>query len=110
MAEFDDGAAVPYDAPFTFSQRGEHTLTYWSADVAGNVESHDLGHTVTVRIDGTPPTIIGSRTRLRRRLMLISRKRSRAASGKTSAPIGMRRTISSATCWHAHAPGSDAGN
>jgi hypothetical protein len=60
--QVDGGEAVPYNAPFTFSQRGEHTLTYWSSDVAGNVERHDMGRTVTVRIDGTPPTIVGART------------------------------------------------
>ena len=58
----DGGSAVRYAVPFTFTQRGVHTLTYWSVDAVGNVESSDIGHTITVRIDGTPPTITGSRT------------------------------------------------
>ena len=38
----------------TFTADGVHTLTYWSVDNAGNVEST---HVVTVRIDKTAPTI-----------------------------------------------------
>jgi outer membrane protein assembly factor BamB len=48
----DGGATQTYSAPFQLSSDGEHTLEYWSADVAGNAETH---HTRMVRIDTTSP-------------------------------------------------------
>jgi hypothetical protein len=59
----DDGDAQVYDAAFSFDQKGTHTITFWSVDVAGNVENRDApGHAITLKIDGVPPTITGHRT------------------------------------------------
>ena len=48
----DGGATQTYSAPFQLSSDGEHTLEYWSVDVAGNTETH---HNRMVRIDTTAP-------------------------------------------------------
>jgi hypothetical protein len=58
-----DGAdPKPYTAPVLVSGTGDHTLVWWSVDVAGNVEPHDVGHSLTVRIDDRRPRITGSTT------------------------------------------------
>lgn len=51
----DGGDAQQYDGPFDFATKGVHTLTFWSADVAGNVEGA-TANTVTLKIDGQAPT------------------------------------------------------
>jgi hypothetical protein len=48
----DGGTAQPYDGPFLVAGEGQHTVTYWSADYAGNTEEAGIG---TVTIDTTPP-------------------------------------------------------
>ena len=51
-----DGVSQPlylYATPFTYSTPGTHTISYWSTDNAGNVETPG---TLTVRIDTTAPT------------------------------------------------------
>jgi hypothetical protein len=59
----DSGSAQEYSGPFTDSLKGSHTITFWSVDNAGNVEDNTApGHSITVKIDGIPPTIIGSRS------------------------------------------------
>ena len=56
-----DGAdPQPYGDPVTVSGTGEHTLEFWSVDVAGNLEPHDTGHRLTVKIDDRRPEITGS--------------------------------------------------
>ena len=58
----DGGAAQEYAGPFNHSLKGVHTITFWSVDKAGNVEDKDApGHSLTLKIDGVPPTITGSR-------------------------------------------------
>ncbi len=59
----DGGLAQVYTAAFDHSQKGTHTITFWSVDKAGNVENKDApGHSVTLKIDDVKPTITGSRT------------------------------------------------
>ena len=59
----DDGVAQTYDGPFHHSLKGSHTITYWSVDRAGNLEDQTAdGHSITLKIDGVPPTITPSRS------------------------------------------------
>jgi hypothetical protein len=59
----DDGEVQTYSGPFELAAKGVHTIEYWSVDVAGNVEDRtEPGHSVTIKIDGVPPRIAGSRT------------------------------------------------
>jgi uncharacterized protein YjbJ (UPF0337 family) len=59
----DGGAAQPYDGPFRHGLKGSHTITYWSVDRAGNLEDRTAdGHSITLKIDGVPPTITPSRS------------------------------------------------
>jgi hypothetical protein len=59
----DGGAAQLYGGPFQHTPKGSHTITYWSVDNAGNVEDKTApGHEITLKIDGVPPTIDGSRS------------------------------------------------
>lgn len=54
----DGGAQQTYNGSgVDITTEGDHTLTYWSEDNAGNVEAH---HTVDVKIDLTAPTITHS--------------------------------------------------
>jgi hypothetical protein len=59
----DGGAAQTYDGPFRHSLKGRHTITYWSVDRAGNPEDQTAdGHSITLQIDGVPPTITPTRS------------------------------------------------
>jgi hypothetical protein len=59
----DGGATQIYDGPLSHSLKGRHTITYWSVDRAGNLEDHTAdGHSITLQIDGVPPTIVPSRS------------------------------------------------
>lgn len=48
----DGGTTQTYTAPFTISGNGNHTVNYWSEDLAANVEP---ATTYAINIDGTPP-------------------------------------------------------
>ena len=54
-----DGGAQQMGASVAFSAEGDHTLQYWSVDNAGNSET---AHTIHVKIDKTPPTLIPGQT------------------------------------------------
>ena len=58
--ELDAGATMLYAAPFTVTAEGAHSLTYWSEDIAQNVEPDNI---VSVNIDGTPPVIAATPNR-----------------------------------------------
>ena len=59
----DGGLAQTYTGEFNHSQKGTHTIKFWSVDKAGNVEDKDAaGHSITLKIDDVKPTISGSRT------------------------------------------------
>lgn len=55
--KLDAAATATYTVPVSISGDGTHTLQFFSADLAGNVESTD---TVTVRIDTTAPSVPAS--------------------------------------------------
>ncbi|MCA1721007.1 MAG: PxKF domain-containing protein [Actinobacteria bacterium] len=59
----DGGAPQTYSGPFSHGEKGSHTITFWSADKAGNLEDKAAGgNSLTLKIDGVPPRINGSRT------------------------------------------------
>ena len=49
----DGGAAQTYHGTFSFATEGEHSISFWSSDEAGNVET--AGAPLTLRIDKTAP-------------------------------------------------------
>jgi Chitobiase/beta-hexosaminidase C-terminal domain len=49
----DAGATQTYAGPVTISTQGDHTVTYWSMDAAGNVEATNTAH---VKLDNVKPT------------------------------------------------------
>ncbi|MBM7800514.1 hypothetical protein JOE57_003435 [Microlunatus panaciterrae] len=55
----DGGAAEVYSATVSITEDGTHTFTYWSTDVAGNIEN-TTGNSVTLKLDKTPPTLTGA--------------------------------------------------
>ena len=50
----DGGAAQLYAGAFSFSQKGTHTIAFWSTDVAGNSEDTTV-NSITLKIDDAPP-------------------------------------------------------
>ena len=48
-----DGVQHDYDGPFTVDGDGSHAITYWSTDIAGNIEA---AHHGWVNIDGDAPS------------------------------------------------------
>ncbi len=48
----DGGAKARYTGPVTIARSGDHTLSYWSVDQAGNVEPT---RTLEVKVDVSPP-------------------------------------------------------
>jgi hypothetical protein len=51
----DGGARQEYTETFSFGLKGEHTISYWSVDNAGNAEDESV-NSITLKIDGNPPT------------------------------------------------------
>jgi hypothetical protein len=49
----DGGAAQSYTGPVTIGTQGDHTITFWSTDAAGNVE---VVRTARLKLDGVAPT------------------------------------------------------
>jgi hypothetical protein len=59
----DGGEAHRYGEPFTAElSTGAHTITYWSVDLAGNVEAHESTNILPVNVDTDAPTISGIAT------------------------------------------------
>lgn len=59
----DGKAPQPYAGAFDFVEGGEHTLTFWSVDRAGNVEDRNSPEQqIVLKIDDVEPSIVGSRT------------------------------------------------
>ncbi len=57
------GAQQTYTGAFNLSQSGTYAITFWSVDNAGNVEDKTAArNSVTLQIDNTEPTIIGTAT------------------------------------------------
>lgn len=57
----DAGPVRTYGEPFTEDlSTGTHTITYWSEDLAGNVEDQGATNTVAVNVDTDAPSIRGS--------------------------------------------------
>jgi len=52
--KIDNGPWTKYTTPFVISVNGQHTVSYYSDDIAGNVETEK---SVSIKIDKTAPTI-----------------------------------------------------
>ena len=44
MYKIDSGVWTTYSAPFVVSGNGEHTVAYYSVDIAGNIETEKIRH------------------------------------------------------------------
>jgi len=53
----DGGAPQPYTGAVDITTQGDHTVTYWSTDNAGNVEAVK---TARIKLDNTAPTLVVS--------------------------------------------------
>ncbi|MGY2703369.1 OmpL47-type beta-barrel domain-containing protein [Nocardioides sp. HB32] len=61
--QVDGGPVLTYGDPFIQNlSTGEHTITYWSADLAGNTEARATTNTIAVNVDTDAPTITGKAT------------------------------------------------
>ncbi len=50
----DGGQPQAYTGAFPFAMKGAHTISYWSADTAGNTE--DATNSIELKIDGNAPS------------------------------------------------------
>jgi hypothetical protein len=58
----DGGTTAAYGSAFQVG-KGIHTVTFWSADAAGNVEDKTgAGHSLTFKVDNIAPSITGAAT------------------------------------------------
>jgi hypothetical protein len=89
--EIDGGATKTYGEPFdTDLSDGTHTITYWSVDLADNVEAQ-AG--ITINVDTVPPTITGAIT-----------SGTKTASGWYNGPVTVTFTCSDALAGIATCP------
>jgi len=84
----DGRPLVEYQAPFTISEDGIHTLQFSSVDKSGNTESPD--QLQTVKIDTTPPEAFIQFDPVSHDLLLFARD---AVSGVTPGPIAPARVV-----------------
>ncbi|HET7771776.1 MAG TPA: hypothetical protein VFN74_23585, partial [Chloroflexota bacterium] len=57
----DGGAPQTYTGPFAHTLGGSHVISFWSVDLAGNVEDAAApGHAITILVDKTPPSLAPS--------------------------------------------------
>ena len=49
-----NGSWISYEESFSISSEGNHTLSFYATDVAGN---HEVQQTINVKIDGTDPLV-----------------------------------------------------
>ncbi len=54
LYKIDNGSWMTYEDSFSISSEGNHTLTFYATDAAGNHESH---RTINIKIDGTDPLV-----------------------------------------------------
>lgn len=78
-----DGAVATYDGPFSLSDDGIYTVSYWSVDNAGNIEE---AKAVEIKIDQTPPVITPE-----------SRKPEANSAGWNNEPVTVTWTCTDAT-------------
>jgi hypothetical protein len=90
----DGGAAQTYTGAVTVSTQGDHVVTYWSVDVAGNVEAVRTAH---LKLDNVAPTVALSLTSAGNALLsgtTVYYKRDASAAGRT---FQLRASVSDAT-------------
>jgi hypothetical protein len=90
----DAGPPQTYSGPVTVASQGDHVVTYWSVDVAGNTES---SHTTHVKLDNLAPTVAVSLTAAGNALLsgtTVYYKRDASAGGRT---LRLRATVGDAS-------------
>ncbi len=90
----DGGQAQTYGAPVAIASQGDHTVTYWSQDNAGNVEAVKSTH---VKLDNVAPTVSVSLTAAGNAALTgttVFYKRNAASASRT---FRLRATVADAT-------------
>lgn len=54
LYRIENGSWMTYEEPFSISSEGNHTLTFYATDAAGN---HEPYQTINIKIDGTKPVV-----------------------------------------------------
>jgi len=113
----DGGAPQLYAGPFAHALGGTHTISFWSTDLAGNVENGAApGNSITLKADKTPPalapTISGGTALLLNQPATASPNASDGETGLASSSCGTIDTSSSGakmvTCTATDAAGNSA--